>query len=180
MLHRPTMQLPPEPHPICSDVFVGRSGLVAGLMIGLAVFAQKGDRDARTGRRVRTWGQELVVLLAVVVLLAPGAGAIGAILSADLQELLRTCPFCEHINCIKTPWWSCCNMALQGSCVSIFPPDNATAPIWATCNMTHAAEPYDAYCSPSEDDACSYGSNMEPNDPRLGALCVLICSGCSG
>ena len=33
-------------------------------------------------------------------------------------------------------------------------------------------------CDPLEDPNCNYPSDMQPNDPRMGALCVLICSGC--
>ena len=90
-------------------------GLVAGLAIGLSVFAQKATRDVQTGRRVRTCGQEAVVLVAVLVLLVLMGGAIGALLSAELQGFLRSCPFCDRINCIPMPWWSCCTLALRGS-----------------------------------------------------------------
>ena len=117
------------------------------------------------------------MLLAVVVLLVLGAGAIGAALSTDLQEMLRRCPFCEHVNCIEIgSWWSCCNMALQGSCLSLEPPANASAPIWATCNISGAAAPYRASCSPALDDACAFPADA--GGTQLGQLCALICSGC--
>jgi hypothetical protein len=69
-------------------------------------------------------------------------------------------------------------MTLQGTCLGIREPPNATAPIWATCNMSHASAPYEAYCDPAEQDGCAYPQDMAPNDPRLGQLCSLICAGC--
>ena len=76
-------------------------------------------------------------------------------------------------------------MALQGSCTRFIPPINRSAPIVATCNMSHATHPYEAQCSPLEDEACAfppdlvYPSEEASRDPRLGTLCALICSGCS-
>jgi len=159
---------------------------VAGLVIGLASFAQKAQRDPNTGQRKHTWGQELVVLVAVLLLLILGAGAVAAVLSDGVKEVLRRCPFCASVNCLPMDkwlglsWWSCCSMALQGSCLALNPPLNSSAAIVATCNMSHAAAPYEASCSPLDDDSCAYPSDMAPSDPRLGALCALICSGCSG
>ena len=167
------------------DNFMHLGGLVAGLVIGSGLFAQRAQRDPHTGRLARTWGQDLVVLIATALLLVLAAGAVGAVLSTELQALLRTCPFCEHINCfpldkyLGVSWWSCCGMHLQGSCADIMPPANASAPITATCNMTHAPAPYTAQCSPAEDANCVYPSDMGESDPRLAQLCSLICSGCS-
>lgn len=161
------------------DNFMHLGGMLAGLVIGLAVFAQKTHRDASSGRRVHTWGQELVVLLATLTLIGLAAGGVAAMLSNDVQDLLRQCPFCEHLNCIPMPFWSCCSMALRGSCLSIAPPASASDPIVAVCNMTNAAEPYTAQCSPADDDACVYEPDLGPTDPRLGALCAHICSGCA-
>ena len=102
------------------------------------------------------------------------------VLVADLQSLLRACPFCKHLNCIEIPqWWSCCSMStLQGTCLGIYPPPNASAPIYALCNMSDSPAPFQASCSPLDDDRCDYPPEMGPADPRLGELCRLICAGC--
>ena len=167
------------------DNFMHLGGLLAGVVIGMALFAQKTERDPRTGRRVRTWGQELVVLVATLLILAMGVAAVASVASEDLQVLLRACPFCEHINCFpigkvapSLNWWSCCQMSLEGACLAIHPPPNASAPIVATCNMTGAAAPYEASCTPSENSDCVWPPDMGPADPRLGTLCQIICSGC--
>ena len=93
------------------DNFMHMGGMVAGLVIGLASFAQKAHRDPATGRRVHTCLQEAVVLVAVALLLLLGGGAVVAVLSSELQALLRSLPWARHVNCISTPWWSCCVMA---------------------------------------------------------------------
>ena len=161
------------------DNFMHMGGMVAGLVIGLASFAQKAHRDPATGRRVHTCLQEAVVLVAVALLLLLGGGAVVAVLSSELQALLRSIPWARHVNCIPTPWWSCCVMASgKGTCLNLQPPPNASSLIYATCNMTESAAPYVDSCDPLEDPNCNYPSDMQPNDPRMGALCVLICSGC--
>ena len=75
--------------------------------------------------------------------------------------------------------WSCCAMSLQGSCLSIMPPPNASAPIYATCNMSHVEAPYVASCLPGDENpACVWPPDMGLADPRLATLCALICGGC--
>lgn len=156
-------------------------GMVAGLVFGMASFAQKAERDARTGRRVHTCVQELVVLLATMMLFVMAVGAVAGVLSTDLQALLRTCPFCRHINCVELPFgnfYSCCStMTLTGTCLGLQPPPNASAPITALCNITGAARPHEASCSPLSNPHCVWPADMGQSDPRLGALCVLICGG---
>ena len=161
------------------DNFMHLGGLVAGLVFGAAVFARKTDRDPRTGRRVRTSGQEIVTLLATMLLFVLAVGAVGGVLSSDLKALLRTCPFCRHINCLEIgELWSCCStMALQGTCLGLQPPPNASAPIYAHCNMTHAPAPFVTSCSPQDDAGCVWPADMTESDPRIGALCSLICGG---
>merc|ERR1712139_367597 len=159
------------------DNFMHMGGLVAGLMIGVSVFAQKATRDVETGRRVHTCGQETIVLVAVFVLVALMGAAVGVMLSSDLKDFFRTCPFCDAINCIPMPWWSCCSLSLQGSCVGLTPPANASTPLHVTCNMTGAV-PFSASCDPRADADCAFPTDHN-DGAALAALCAHICSGCN-
>lgn len=149
-------------------------GMLAGIIIGMASFAQK-KRDRSTGLKSRTLGQEVIVFIAALCLLVLVGGAGAALASKDIQQLFRSCPFCSHINCIPTPWWSCCITALRGSCPAIYPPANSSAPILAVCNMTGSA-PFTASCMPGEDEACVW---QRDDMASLTKLCALICAGCA-
>ena len=116
------------------------------------------------------------MVVAVALLLLLGGGAV-AVLSSELQA------------CCAAPWAArqlhtypvvvvLRDGSGKGTCLNLQPPPNASSLIYATCNMTESAAPYVDSCDPLEDPNCNYPSDMQPNDPRMGALCVLICSGC--
>lgn len=88
----------------------------------------------------------------------------------------RKGPFCQHINCIPTPW-SCCQTAIPGSCTAR---SLGGGGVEALCNMSNAP-PFTASCTADADRACVYPDDPFSTDGRkqLGALCGLICSGCS-
>lgn len=94
------------------DNFMHLGGLVAGLVVGVALFAQK-RTDRRTGVQRRTCGQELSVMLASLLLLVLIGVTAVSYLSPSLHDTFRQCPFCMSLNCIPTPWWSCCLAALR-------------------------------------------------------------------
>jgi hypothetical protein len=148
-------------------------GMVAGLLVGVTAFAQK-RRNRTTGDKEHTQSQHVAVIFSIVVLIGLSAALGLAMAFPDLQEWFRTCPFCQHVNCIPTPWWSCCATALHElTCPAIFPPQNASAPIYASCNITRG-DPYTASCNPLDDSGCVWDTS------NLASLCALICVGCTG
>ena len=97
------------------DNFMHLGGVLAGLLVGSATFAQA-KRDRAAGIKSHTRSQECVSRgdLAVQAFLA--LVFVLALLWADLRTSFRSCKLCSHINCIPTPMWSCCATALKGSC----------------------------------------------------------------
>lgn len=146
-----------------------------GLMMGMALFAKK-RHDHRTGRRSRTVSQETFVLVAVVVVLALSGVAAAAVASEDLRDNFRTCPFCEHINCVETPWWSCCITSFMGTCQLAGPDETLgiNATIIATCNST-GTPAFSSSCSPIDNPSCTYTQN-DPDSHT--SICRMLCNRC--
>lgn len=153
------------------DNFMHLGGMIAGLLIGLTLFAK--EHDTRTGRQSRTKNQEAIVLISVVIVLSLAGVAAAVIASPTLRNTFRSCPFCEHINCVPLDWWSCCvTRTVGGTCLLQGGP-SANGTISALCNMT-GTPPYVATCSPSANPDCVYA----PEDADLlQGLCSTLCSG---
>ena len=156
------------------DNFMHLGGMLAGLLVGSATFAQA-KRDRATGVKVHTRTQQCVTRGAIALQAFLALLFLAALLWADLRTSFRSCTLCSHINCIPTPFWSCCATALQGSC-GFNAPRSATSPISVMCNIS-GAPPFTGTCSPLDGEAaCAW----EPQDPaKLRSLCALVCSGCS-
>jgi len=154
------------------DNFMHMGGLVAGLLMGLSLFGTR--QDVRTGRRSRTAYQEAIVLVSVVVVLCLAGVTVAVVASASLRDTFRSCPFCEHINCVPLSWWSCCltHSGTSGTCVLQDAPA-ANGSVSALCNMT-GVPPYISSCSPVDDPNCIYS----PYDAgKLQSLCSTLCTG---
>ena len=149
-------------------------GMLAGLLVGSATFAQA-KRDRATGIKVHTRTQQLVTQAAIALQTVLALFLFAALLWSDLRTSFRSCSLCSHLNCLPTPWWSCCATALQGSCV-FSAPSSATSPISVMCNIS-GAPAFTGTCSPLDGEAaCEWA----PQDPaKLRSLCALVCSGCS-
>jgi len=153
------------------DNFMHLGGFIAGLIIGMLFFSKK-HVDSR-GRRVYTCMQRELVFCASILFLVGLGGCIAAGASTEVQDVFRSCTFCEKINCVEIslftsqPWWSCCIAKTPGTCSLV---DNLTSVI-ATCNHTDAPA-YTATCDRSE---CSF----DPDDgASVHELCERLCSDC--
>jgi len=152
------------------DNFMHLGGLIAGIVVGVSLFAKK-KYDERRGERRRTLLQEICALLAALLLVALAVAATCAISSADVRDHFRTCPICDHLNCVETAWWSCCITQATGSCELLGPP--VIDGVQATCNMT-GMPPFVRNCSSSEDWCV-----LDPVDvASQSALCGALCSVC--
>jgi len=159
------------------DNFMHLGGMLAGLVIGLSLFARK--KDSRVVRRDTSTRQpavyqDWIVLIAVVVVFGMVGLTCAVVTSSDLRDTFRSCSFCEHINCIPIDgWWSCCMTASAGGTCQVNKLGGVNGTISALCNMT-GAPAFTATCSPLDDSACVYA----PNDAGLlTSLCSLLCVG---
>ena len=95
------------------DNFMHMGGLVAGLVVGTTVFAER-TANLATGRLERTRAQLAVASVGGLILVGMLAAAVASTTSTRVQQALRECSFCRHINCVEfalfseVPWWSCC------------------------------------------------------------------------
>lgn len=163
------------------DNFMHLGGMVAGVFVGMASFAQS-KRSKETGRHTRTKAQEALVIVSVLVLLLFVIFAIAALSSKDVQKAFRGCTFCNHLNCIPTPWWNCCVAAVQGGCTTFsVPADYATNPdalITATCSLKGESD-FEASCTRAQNGGCMWDpSNTTEGYASRQALCALLCTGC--
>jgi len=157
------------------DNFMHIGGFVAGLLIGMSLFAKRGPGTA--GERKYTHTQRVIVVVSAILLAALIALAVAAGTSPGFKSSLRSCSFCEHINCVEIslfteqPWWSCCLSHGSGAC-SLRPLDDGVT-IAAMCNMTDGS--YERTCDVAHDDGCDY----DPTDQgSITALCTQLCSSC--
>jgi len=163
------------------DNFMHLGGMVAGLFVGIASFAQT-KRSKRTGQHKRTKAQEGLVITSVLVLVVLVIGSFAALASSNVQDFFRSCSFCKHINCIPTPWWNCCVAAVQGGCPAFNIPfdysTNSHALINVTCSIGGKPDFY-ASCTRAENDACLWDpSNSTQGYASRQALCSLLCTEC--
>ena len=151
------------------DNFMHLGGMVAGLVIGLALFARK-RTDARTGVRGRTATQETCTLVAVALTFVLVIFAIAAMGSDALRNSFRECGACRRFNCLPTPWWSCCLSAARGGTCSVH--EFNASQVTVMCNMTGLA-PFSAMCSVDDDPVgCAYTNNDRDATTRIcRALC---------
>ena len=157
------------------DNFMHIGGFVAGLLIGMSLFAKRGPGAA--GERKYTHTQRVIVVVSAILLAALIALAVAAGTSPGFKSSLRSCSFCEHINCVEIslfteqPWWSCCFSHGSGACSLRSLDDGDT--IVAMCNMTDGS--YERTCDVAHDDGCDY----DPTDQgSITALCTQLCSSC--
>ena len=154
------------------DNFMHLGGLVAGVVVGVSLFAKK-SYDERTGERRRTLSQETCALLAALLLIVLAIGAAAAVSSVEVRAALQQCEVCDHLNCVPTPWWSCCVTQATGSCELLPLGLNGSTLVQASCNMTGLA-PFEKTCDESQ-EWCRY----DPADlASASALCGVLCSSC--
>jgi len=156
------------------DNFMHMGGLIAGVVVGIALFA-KTAYDERTGEERRTLSQETCALLAALLLIALAIAAAAAVSSTAVRDYFRRCSVCEHLNCVEAPWWSCCITQASGSCELLqlgqLGSNGSTTLVQATCNMTSGV--FRRTCSTEE--WCSY----VPSDQRSAeAVCTIMCGSC--
>ena len=151
------------------DNFMHMGGMIAGLVIGLALFAKK-RVDDRTGVRARTSSQEAIVLLAVALGFVLAACAVAVLLSDALRDEFRACSLCSRVNCVPTSWWSCCLTASVGG--SCYVADYDDAAVNVVCNMS-GSQSFVAACSRiSDPDGCRF----VPNDwASTEQICQTLC-----
>jgi membrane associated rhomboid family serine protease len=153
------------------DNFMHLGGLVAGIVVGVSLMARK-SYDRHTGERRHTASQETCALLATLLLVLLALGAACAVSSAELRDEMRRCDVCDYLNCVETPWWSCCVTQLSGACQLL----NRTLEglVQATCNMSGVA-PFSKTCRTS-DEWCTFPAHTDINARVY--VCGVLCNSC--
>lgn len=119
--------------------------------------------------------QRGIVSCAATLLVAIFVASASAASTPTVQRLLRACEVCTKVNCIEIdwfsgqPWWSCCVVAIPGTC-SI---TQGNASLHANCNVT-GLPAFSAACDLT-DPWCSW----EPADQAsTNRVCKRLCVDC--